>query len=110
MDSSEFCNIHCPVEATIALIGGKYKVIIIYQLLLHEVLRFNQLRRIVNKATPKILTAQLRELENDGIISRKVYAVVPPKTEYRLTELGKSLVPIMNAMRDWGSEYLKSEH
>ena len=109
MDKSEFCNIHCPVEATISLIGGKYKVIIIYQLLLHEVLRFNELRRIINKATPKMLTSQLRELENDGIISRKVYPVVPPKTEYRLTELGKSLVPVMNSMRDWGRVYLKSE-
>lgn len=109
MDKSEFNDIHCPVEATISLIGGKYKVIIVYQLLLHEVLRFNELRRIIKHVTPKILTTQLRELENDGLISRTVYPVVPPKTEYRLTELGKSLVPVMNAMRDWGKKYLYAD-
>ena len=73
---------NCPVEATISQIGGKYKAIILYHLIEDEVLRFSQLQKYLSKATPKMLSQQLRELENDGLIKRKVYPVVPPKTEY----------------------------
>lgn len=104
MESKNFCNIHCPVEATLNLIGGKYKVLILYNLLLKGTLRFNELNRLISKVTPKVLTNQLKELEKDGLISKTIYPVIPPKTEYKLTALGQNLIPIMNAMRDWGKE------
>ena len=95
----------CPVEATISLIGGKYKSIILWHLV-GKTLRFSELSRLVTSATPKMLTQQLRELENDGLIHRVVYPVVPPKVEYSLTDFGKSLYPILDAMCSWGTDYL----
>lgn len=95
-------NVNCPVAATLHLIGGKYKALLLWHLS-GRVLRFNQLRQLVPEATPKMLTQQLRELEQDGLINRKVYPVVPPKVEYSLTELGESLFPILKAMYEWGS-------
>ena len=97
---------HCPVEAVLSLIGGKYKPIILYHLIDHT-LRFSEIRRIMPQATQKMITQQLRQLEADGLISRKVYPVVPPKTEYSLTEYGKSLKPVLFAMCDWGNEHMK---
>lgn len=96
----------CPVEATISLIGGKYKAIILWHLM-NKTLRYSELHRLVPISTDKMLAQQLRELEKDGLINRKVYPVVPPKTEYSLTALGKTLVPILDALCDWGNEYLK---
>lgn len=87
----------CPVEATISLIGGKYKAIILWHLV-GKTLRFSELSRLVTSATPKMLTQQLRELEDDGLIHRVVYPVVPPKVEYSLTDFGKSLYPILDAI------------
>ncbi|MDD6481294.1 MAG: helix-turn-helix domain-containing protein [Lachnospiraceae bacterium] len=95
----------CPVEATIQLIGGKYKAVILWHLM-NNTLRYSQLHKKMPKATDKMLTQQLRELEKDGLINRKVYPVVPPKTEYSLTEFGKSLIPILDAMCNWGTDYL----
>ena len=99
----------CPVAATLELIGGKYKALILWHLS-EGTLRYSQLRKKVAGATPKMLTQQLRELETDALIHRVAYAVVPPKVEYSLTERGKSLLPILVAMRDWGAEYLKSQN
>ena len=99
---------HCPVEATLDLIGGKYKALILWHLS-ENTLRFSELRRVITNATPKMLTQQLRELEAQELIHREVYPVVPPRVEYSLTELGRSLMPILVAMRDWGAEYLKSK-
>ncbi|MCO6523908.1 MAG: helix-turn-helix transcriptional regulator, partial [Candidatus Schmidhempelia sp.] len=96
---------YCPVELTLNMIGGKYKALILWQLT-NGVLRFSALRRTIPSATAKMLTQQLRELETDGLITRKVYAVVPPKVEYSLTELGKSIQPILKIMYDWGANYL----
>ena len=96
----------CPVEATLDLIGGKYKALILWHLSENK-LRFSQLKQMVS-ATPKMLTQQLRELEAQKLIHREVFAVVPPKVEYSLTELGKSLMPILVAMRDWGADYLRT--
>ncbi len=96
---------HCPVEATIGLIGGKYKSLILWKLA-GGTLRFSQLQREVYCATPKMLTQQLRELEADGLILRKVFPVVPPKVEYSLTDFGKSICPVLEAMYEWGSSYL----
>lgn len=103
---SEKCNrFTCPVEATLSLIGGKYKAIILWHLM-KGTLRYSELHRKMPRATDKMLAQQLRELEKDGLITRTVYPVVPPKTEYNLTDFGKSLFPILDAMCDWGRAYL----
>ena len=99
---------NCPVEATLELIGGKYKALILWHLS-GEKLRFSQLRKVIS-ATPKMLTQQLRELENQNLIHREVYPVIPPKVEYSLTETGRSLMPLLIAMRDWGANYLRSKN
>ncbi len=97
---------NCPVEATLELIGGKYKALILWHLA-QEKLRYSELRKVLAGITPKMLTQQLRELEAKCLIHREVFPIVPPKVEYSLTELGKSLMPILVAMRDWGSGYLR---
>ena len=99
---------NCPVEATLELIGGKYKALILWHLA-EKKLRFTELRNVIHGATPKMLTQQLRELEADALIHRKVFPVVPPKVEYSLTEQGRSLMPILVAMRDWGTGYLRKK-
>ena len=96
---------HCPVEATLDLIGGKYKALILWYLT-DKTLRYNELAKRLPQATPKMLTRQLRELENDNLIIRTVYPVVPPKVEYSLSDFGKSIVPVLKSMCDWGEEYL----
>ena len=95
----------CPVGITLELIGGKYKALILWHLSENK-LRFSELRKAITDATPKMLTQQLRELEANALIHREVFPIVPPKVEYSLTELGKSLIPVLIAMRDWGSGYL----
>lgn len=99
-------NANCPVEATLELIGGKYKALILWHLA-ESKLRYSQLRQSIAGITPKMLTQQLRELESKDLIHREVFPIVPPKVEYSLTELGRSLIPILVAMRDWGSGYLR---
>ena len=97
---------NCSVEATMDIIGGKYKVIILWHLIKEGTLRFSQLQKAIPQATPKMLSSQLKELEASGIVERVLYPVVPPKTEYSLTEFGKTLVPIVVSLRDWGNKYL----
>ena len=99
----------CPVETTLELIGGKYKALILWHLSTGK-LRFSELRRLVSSATPKMLTQQLRELESSQLVHREVYPVIPPKVEYSLTETGKSLMPVLVAIRDWGTDYLRKNH
>lgn len=99
------CNSGCPVEATLSVIGGKWKGMILYHLIGNTV-RFNELQRRVPKATPRMLTRQLRELEQDGVVHREVYPQVPPKVEYSLTEFGQTLVPVLGLMESWGVEYV----
>ena len=98
-------NYNCPDGTTLGLIGGKYKVVIIWYLSENGVLRYNELQKLLLGVTPKMLISQLRELEEDKLIKRKVYPVVPPKVEYSLTELGKSLIPILQEMKTWGEKY-----
>lgn len=98
----------CPVETTLEMIGGKYKALILWHLSDGK-LRFSELKKAVSNATPKMLTQQLRELETNKLIHREVYPVIPPKVEYSLTETGKSLIPVLMAMRDWGAGYLRSK-
>lgn len=104
MNKRECC---CPVSVTVNLIGGKWKAVILWHLMEQSVLRFNELSKYVKQATPKMLTQQLRELERDGLINRKVYPVVPPKVEYSLTDFGKSMAPILKSLSAWGEEYMK---
>ena len=102
---SEFENYRCTVSVTLSIIGGKWKSLILWQLSF-KTLRFSQLQRRLAKVTQKMLTQQLRELERDGLIHRKVYAEVPPRVEYSLTPLGESVVPILQLMYQWGEDYL----
>jgi len=92
----------CPVDAAISIVGGKYKVIILYHLI-EGTLRFNELQKLIPKATPKMLSQQLRELEASELISRKVYPVVPPKTEYSMTDFGRTLIPALEELCKWGT-------
>ena len=94
----------CPVETTLALIGDKWKVLILRDLL-PGTKRFGELKKSVGNVSQKVLTAQLRTMEESGLVNRKVYAEVPPRVEYSLTELGKSLKPILDSMRAWGEAY-----
>ena len=98
----------CPVAATLELIGGKYKALILWHLSDGK-LRFTELHKLIQGATPKMLTQQLRELESQHLINREVFPVIPPKVEYSLTETGRSLMPILVAMRDWGAGYLRKK-
>lgn len=103
------CNFGCPVEAAIEAIGGKWKGVILYYLSedCDTPKRFNELRKLMPSVTQRMLTKQLRELESDGIVYRHVYAEIPPKVEYSLTEFGKTLSPILKALENWGIEYLQ---
>lgn len=108
MTKKKYCDhpFGCSVEATLSVIGGRWKPVIIFNLLENEILRFGELKKLINGVTQRMLTNQLRELESDKIISRKVYAEVPPRVEYSLTEYGRSLKPIMLAMREWGATHM----
>ncbi|KAF5886241.1 helix-turn-helix domain-containing protein [Rhizobium sp. PEPV16] len=92
----------CAVEATISVIGGLWKPVILFHLLDGK-LRFNAICRLTPAATPRMITLQLRELEADGVINRIIYSEIPPKVEYELTELGKSLEPVLVSMCNWGT-------
>jgi len=94
----------CPVETTLSLIGSKWKVLILRDLMDGKK-RFGELKKSVGAVTQKVLTAQLREMERDGLLTRTVYPEVPPRVEYELTSLGLSLGPVLNALRLWGEGY-----
>ena len=97
----------CPVETTLMLIGDKWKVLILRDLL-PGTKRFGELKRSIGTVSQKVLTAQLRDMEGNGLVHREVYAEVPPRVEYSLTERGKSLKPILDSMRTWGEAYKAS--
>ena len=107
IDTSE--RLTCSVEITLDVIGGRWKVLILRELF-SGVKRFGELHRALHGITQKMLTQQLRELEQDGIINRQVYLQVPPKVEYSLTTLGETLKPILDAMHDWGVMYLEGRY
>jgi DNA-binding HxlR family transcriptional regulator len=96
----------CSIEATIDVIGGKWKVIILWHLR-EQSLRFSELGRLMPRITQKMLTQQLRELEADGVVRREVYAQVPPKTEYSLTDHGETLRPVLDQMCAWGARFMQ---
>lgn len=94
----------CPVETTLALIGDKWKVLILRDLL-PGTKRFGELKKSIGSVSQKVLTAQLRDMEQNGLVHREVFAEVPPRVEYSLTKLGRSLKPILDAMWNWGEEF-----
>ena len=105
MTQQERSMFNCPVEATLSLIGGKYKPIILWHLI-KEPLHYMELQRLIPDATPKMLSQQLRGLETSGMISREVIPEKPPRTIYSLTEFGKSIIPVLDVMCTWGTDYL----
>jgi DNA-binding HxlR family transcriptional regulator len=96
---------YCPVEATLDLIGNKWNVLILREVFVGK-RRFGELYKAIAGITQKMLTQQLREMERDGILNRKLFAEVPPRVEYSLTRYGRSLKPILNAMHNWGTRYM----
>ena len=96
----------CPIEVTVNLIGDKWKVLIMRNLLLLGTQRFGELHKEINGISQKVLTNQLREMEGDGLITRVVYPEVPPRVEYSVTELGESLRPIFDVIHTWGTNYI----
>lgn len=105
MIDKEVKNYYCPVEATVDVMGGKWKPIIIFHLL-GGTKRFGELRRLAGNVTQRSLTLQLRELEQHGILKREVFAEVPPRVEYSLTDFGRTLGPVLHAMKVWGDSYV----
>ena len=99
----------CPVETTLTLISDKWKVLILRDLM-NGTMRFGELRKSIGQVSQKVLTAQLRQMEGSGLLTRTVYPEVPPRVEYTLTDLGRSLKPILDAMWVWGEEYKASMH
>lgn len=99
----------CPVNTTLNIIGGKWKVLILYHLK-DNPCRFNALQRLLPNVTQRMLTLQLRELEQDGIVHREIYQQIPPKVEYSLTEFGRTLMPVIMAMHAWGEAYQISHY
>lgn len=99
-----YTKLECPIMATIAMISDKWKVLIICKLI-KGTLRFNELRRELKGVTQRVLTHQLRELEADGLVTRQVYAEVPPRVEYSLTELGRTLIPVLENLEAWAREH-----
>ncbi|WP_036688143.1 winged helix-turn-helix transcriptional regulator [Paenibacillus tyrfis] len=104
-DRIDLMTINCEKELTLAVIGGKWKLIILWHLGLEGTKRFSELKKLIPHITQKMLTNQLRELEEDQLIFRKVYPVVPPRVEYSLTEHGESLMPVLKMMYNWGKNY-----
>lgn len=101
------CNFGCPVEACLEVIGGKWKGVILFHLL-GGTKRFNELMRLIPGVTQRMLTRQLRELEDDGIVARRIYAEVPPRVEYSLTEFGMTLEDLLRRLQQWGSDSLET--
>ena len=93
--------INCPAERAIYFLGGKWKIRILFTLFNNKKVRFNELKKVLKTITQQMLSKQLKELETDGIVSRKVYQIVPPKVEYSLTEFGLSVIPILKSFSDW---------
>ena len=96
--------INCPAERAIYFLGGKWKIRILFTLFNNKTVRFNEIKRVLKTITQQMLSKQLKELETDGIVNRKVHQVVPPKVEYSLTEFGLSVIPILRSFSDWNKK------
>ena len=98
----------CPVETTLSLIGNKWQVLILRDLVLNGTMRFKELQRSIGKISQKVLTSNLRTMEDAGLVHREVFPEVPPRVEYSLTETGRTLKPVLDALWAWGEDYKKS--
>lgn len=99
-------NYRCEIEVTLEVIGGKWKSLILWTLGQHEAIRFNEFKRLIPEISQKMLTQQLRDLESNKLVNRKIYNQVPPMVEYSLTEMGEKLLPILKEMDIWGKEFV----
>ncbi|MHA8138597.1 winged helix-turn-helix transcriptional regulator [Lactobacillaceae bacterium Scapto_B20] len=99
-------NGSCPVATTISLLNSQWKILIMRDLVQNKVCRYNELKRSVVGISQKMLSQSLKEMQSDGLVSKKIFPEVPPKVEYRLTDLGQSMLPIISSMVDWGNYYL----
>jgi len=105
-DKKSCCSFGCPVEAALEVLGGKWKGLILFHLR-DNTRRFNELKRLIPNVTQRMLTKQLRELEADNIVHRKIFQEIPPKVEYSLTNFGLTLTPILVSLEEWGIEYIE---
>lgn len=103
------CDVGCPVQNTLQFISGKWKTVILYHIFENEVLRFSELQTKLPYVSKRMLARQLAELENDGIIDKRIYPVIPVKTEYRITIFGKTFLPVVRAMEQWGNDYISDK-
>ncbi|MFT8425417.1 MAG: helix-turn-helix domain-containing protein [Liquorilactobacillus sp.] len=99
------CQPGCPVESTLQIISGKWKAVILYHFIKNNVCHFGELQRTMQDCSRRMLALQLRELESDGVIEKTIYPVMPPKTDYKLTAFGKTLIPVIKSMEEWGNLY-----
>lgn len=99
-------NYRCEIEVTLEVLSGKWKALILWNLSNHESIRFNEFKRLIPEITQKMLTQQLRDLTNNGLVDKKVYPQVPPMVEYSLTPMGEELIPILEAMDEWGKKFV----
>jgi DNA-binding HxlR family transcriptional regulator len=104
MKINTFDLVNCPVTATLGVIGGKWKMLIIH-LINNDIRRFGKMGMLMKDISKQMLTTQLRDLERDGLITRVIYPEIPPRVEYFLTDKGKALIPVLSALKDWGLEY-----
>lgn len=101
--------VSCPIEHTMNLISGKWKMIILWHLSQHDVMRYGEIKKSLDSITHKMLSQQLKELESDGFIHREAYQQIPPKVEYSLSDRGKSFLPVLQSLSDWGQNHLQLE-
>jgi DNA-binding HxlR family transcriptional regulator len=104
MEDSKDIESKCPIQYTLNLIGGKWKLVILWHLSIDNVLRYGEIKKSLSAITHKMLSQQLKELESDGLIHREEYHQIPPKVEYSLTDLGKSLLPVLQSIFNWGKD------
>ena len=102
-------NYRCEIEITLEIIGGKWKSLLLWNLGLHKVIRYNEFRSLIPEISQKMLTQQLRFLEENNLVNRKVYNQVPPMVEYSLTDMGEKLIPILNQMDIWGKDFISNK-
>ena len=107
-EEKKFSNT-CPMEYAMNKISGKWKLVILWHIYDNKIIRFGELMKVISSITHKMLSTQLKELVNDGLVHKEIYNEIPPKVEYSLTDFGKTLIPIMNMLFEWGGEHRKTD-
>jgi len=109
METMEFGPANCPMKQALGVMGGRWKTILLFHLFDKGTMRFSSFSRLVDGITPKVLTEQLREMEKDGLVVREIFPVIPPRVEYTLSPFGKTLEPVIGAIKAWGAEHLLNQ-